>query len=204
MDHLSFPASPRASAQSWSPRDFLAFALWQGVLDELPIILTRAAYDPNTSVQGIAQVMTSLERVGVDFSSTRAAIAGTGTVRHCARCHKLYRDQENGPSSCVIYHEAPDALGDSGEHDVSHSCPCRGIVSALNSSMMDKTECYRGWHTDDRAQVDYVSSSAISCEDNNCICAPSASPHAVRYGRFLDESDHIVNQENCSSVPIRR
>ncbi|EPS95178.1 hypothetical protein FOMPIDRAFT_149065, partial [Fomitopsis schrenkii] len=177
--HLSFPASPRAAVLPWSPRDFLALAFSQGLLDELPILLARAAYDPNTSAQGVAQVIASLERVGVDFSSTRAVIAGNGTVHHCARCHKLFRDQENGPSTCVIYHEASDARWELSEYDASCSCPCRGIRSTLNSHTTVEAECYRGWHTDDRAQVDYVSSSAIPCADNHCTCVPSALLHAI-------------------------
>lgn len=203
MEPLFFPMSPRAPDQSLS-RDILALALSQGALDELPMVLTRAAYNPHTSVQRLAQMMALLERVGVDISDRRAAIARTGTIRHCARCHKLYRDQENGPSSCVIYHEAPDARGDSGECDASRSCSCRGIVCTFNSCMMDKRECYRGWHTDDRSQVDYVSSSAIPCEDNHCIYDSSALPYAIRYGHLADDGVFIVDQANCSSNFTRR
>ncbi|KZT71378.1 hypothetical protein DAEQUDRAFT_736868 [Daedalea quercina L-15889] len=153
---------------SYSPRDVLALALSQGVLDELPAHLTRAAYDPNTPVQGLAQLMAALERVGVDFSGARAALASAVT-RHCARCHRAYRDRENGPRACVVYHEAADARWDRGGADASRisSCACQGIAATLDAAL-EKGECYRGWHTDDRAQVDYVSSSAVPCEDNDC------------------------------------
>jgi len=150
----------------YSPRDVLALALSQGTLDELPRILARAAYDPNTSVQGIAQVMASLEQVGIDFSGARAALANS-VARHCARCHKTYRDRENSPNACVIYHRLSDEAGDLGGSD-SRSCPCREMGVTLGG--LETGECYRGWHTDDAGQVDYMSSSANPCTDDDRRC----------------------------------
>ncbi|KAH9930638.1 uncharacterized protein B0H18DRAFT_1116760 [Fomitopsis serialis] len=151
---------------SYSPRDILAAAISQGTLDELPRILGRAAYDLDTSVQGIAQVIASLERVGIDFSGARAALANS-VARHCARCHKTYRDRENSLNACVVYHRLSDEAGDLGGSD-SRSCPCRGMGMTFGDA--ETGECYRGWHTDDAAQVDYILSSAIPCTDDDGGC----------------------------------
>ncbi|KAH9833034.1 uncharacterized protein C8Q71DRAFT_776101 [Rhodofomes roseus] len=172
MSHSSFLQAFRSSINdqqaippSYSPRDILALALSQGALDGLSTILARAAYDPNTSVQGIAQVIASLERVGIDFSGARAALA-SAVARHCVRCHRTYRDRENGPNACVIYHQSSDDTHDLGNTGL-YPCLCQGM-SAMFGVVEATGECYRGWHTDKPEQVDYISSSAIPCDGYNC------------------------------------
>ncbi|EMD38095.1 hypothetical protein CERSUDRAFT_93616 [Gelatoporia subvermispora B] len=122
--------------------------------------LANVAHQHTAGPEAIAQLVAILESSGENLDDVRKALADPHQY-HCRRCHKDYYAAEDGLNACVIYHD-PSQRVKSGIIEYS-VFPCCNKYERLHA-----TECYRGPHASDVANVDYRSSSAVSCETSRC------------------------------------
>ncbi|KAH9950278.1 hypothetical protein B0H21DRAFT_706461 [Amylocystis lapponica] len=147
-------------------RDVLAYAITRGTFDDFVPWMKAIVLDPNTPPTTLYRVMACFESIGMDFDAARRALNDM-TSHHCVRCHKSFRVCDNGPDACVLLHTTPE--GDEpidGDGDNQFSC-CGQEMDDSGENI----ECFRGWHTVRREEVDYMKSSAQKCSSKGCGAA---------------------------------
>ncbi|KAH6891684.1 hypothetical protein BKA70DRAFT_1325861 [Coprinopsis sp. MPI-PUGE-AT-0042] len=133
--------------------------------------------DPGRPSEAKDALWQSLEALGLYTALARRACVedAQDITRHCVRCHQTYKEVDNNPSACKIYHSKPENYLPS-QMRLWYAC-C--VVWLEPGQYFENVYCFIGRHTGQRVIVSYNGANILTCEGNECASVAQETTEAT-------------------------